>query len=125
MYIHTYIFIHVYVTIIHTVDRIAEEKRETEREAKEIAANIAHHHELAEQQKKAVQETNIFYQQDLLEQIKFHEDRKKKTKEEQLKELIMSEEAERLHQERVERALTIPDLTKTHPRKIILGLNKI
>lgn len=107
------------------MDRITEEKRETEREAKEIAANIARHHELAEQQKKAVWETNIFYQQDLLEQIKFHEDIKKKTKEEQLKELIMTEEAERLHQERVERALTIPDLTKTHPRKIIaLGLNK-
>ena len=80
-----------------------------------MAANIAHHQWLADEEKKSQRGKNLAYQTELLKQVEFREILKEREREEVMRELKMAREAEKLHQQRVEHALMNPDLTKTHP----------
>ena len=102
------------------MDRIAQEKNQIEKEAEELSANIAQHQLLVDEEQKNLIKNNLSYQADLLEQIQFKEGLKVKEKEERIREELMAREAERLHQQRVENALLKPDITKTHPQRLLL-----
>lgn len=106
------------------VDRIAEEKKELDKEAQEIAVNLREHQRLVEEEKKASFLTNKQYQSDLIQQIEFKDMVQSKERENSIKEILMAEEAERLHQQRVEHAIMNPDINKIHPQRLILARNK-
>ena len=105
------------------VDQIAHEKQELEREAEEIATNVANHQLLVDEEKMTATKKNLVYQTDLQKQIDYRESLKEREKEDRAREEMMAEEAEKLHQQRVEHALMNPDLTKTHPQRLFFMTN--
>lgn len=119
MYAHELLFISSFI-----VDCIAEEKKQLDKEAQEIAANLEEHKRLVEEEKKASFLTNQQHQADLIKQMEFKDMVKLKEQEKTLKEVLMAEEAERLHQQRVEHAIMNPDINKMHPQRLILTRKK-
>ena len=101
------------------VDAIAERKKELAKEAEEVAANIAEHKELEEQNQKTMRQKNKAHQQNLLDQMKYQEMIKKKEEQELQDDLELAQREEYLHQIRVRQAVLNPDLKKIHPRRLI------
>ena len=101
------------------MDAIAERKKELAKEAEEVAANIAEHKELEEQNQKTLRQKNKAHQQNLLDQMKYQEMIKKKEEQELQDDLELAQREEYLHQIRVRQAVLNPDLKKIHPRRLI------
>ncbi len=110
----------MHLRLFDVVDCIAEEKQRMEEEAEELSANIAHHQQLAEEEKKRLNKSNLLYQTHLREQMEFKERLREGEREEEIRGILLAREAERVHQQRVEYAMTNPDLTKTHPKRVAL-----
>ncbi|XP_003389146.1 PREDICTED: cilia- and flagella-associated protein 53-like [Amphimedon queenslandica] len=105
--------------ISEKLNAIAERKKELAKEAEEVAANIAKHKELEEQNQKTLRQKNKAHQQNLLDQMKYQEIIKKKEEQELQDDLELAQREEYLHQIRVRQAVLNPDLKKIHPRRLI------
>ena len=91
-----------------------------EKEAEELSANVAHHQQLVDEENKRMHKSKLLYQTHLREQMDFKERLREREREEEIRGILLAKDAERVHQQRVEYAMTNPDLTKTHPKRVAL-----
>ena len=98
---------------------IAEEKIKAEQEVKEIEANIQKHKEMEREHQQRQYQSHRAYQNDLLEQMMFKDKVKEKEKEYERQQQRLADEAEYQYQQRVQHAMMNPDMSRTHPRRLL------